>query len=305
MGKGLAWYKRNPADAINGMVGLTFEEQGFYNALLDNMYLEGGGLRDDPQFMGRLLRCNPRTYVKLRDRLIAAGKISCRNGLLVNARALAVMSEQAQWREGLAEAGAKGGKARAMREAEARSPDLFGGDSAPIQPPFEDSKHPNDSRMAPEPPTKPTKKANGINESGQARLNHARAKRESDTDEKESLSKTHILVTRADVDAGGKLWNECAEVCGWPVIVALNDHRRAQLKARMEEYGPDAWRDALNRASRSNYLAGEQPPHWFRFDWAVGPRNFPKLLEGNYDELRANDRDPTTAALARYIGAGD
>lgn len=297
MAKGLSWYKRNPADAINGMVDLTFEEQGCYNALLDHMYLEGGGLRDDAHFMARLLRTSTRTWLRLREVLIAKGKIAVQSGELINRRALAEIDDQNSWRSDLSRAGQRGGRARAKREAADREPDLFRGgideESTENQRGIGETDGINGNSDG--------KKTSGINGSGKARPSHRESDKDSEEGE-ESLPKTQESVTRAMVDAAAALWNQIAPVHGWPTIVALSPHRRAQLRGRMQEYGPHAWRDALMRAASSPYLAGESPPHWFRFDWAIGPKNFPKLLEGNYDELRDRDRDPTTAALAKFVG---
>ena len=48
IGRLMKWYKRDPAAALEGMLGLTIEERGAYNALIDLIYARAprGGVTD-------------------------------------------------------------------------------------------------------------------------------------------------------------------------------------------------------------------------------------------------------------------
>jgi uncharacterized protein YdaU (DUF1376 family) len=188
----LPWYKRYPADAISGAVGLTFEEVGFYFLTLDHIYERGGGITDSPEFGASLMRCDKRQWRRLRDSLVAKGKLVASGGILHNPRARLELVEQAEWREQLAEAGKKGGKTRAQREAEARSPDLFGKAFPPDFSRTSGELPPNFSgtsgRSSGDAPGNTPKKGSKINGTAQARLNHARAKADAELEKIPPLS---------------------------------------------------------------------------------------------------------------------
>lgn len=69
-----------------------------------------------------------------------------------------------------------------------------------------------------------------------------------------------------------------------PKIRATGDNRRRSIAARLREYGTDTVLEMLGKAVRSEFLNGRTPRGWIAtFDWLMQPRNFPKVLEGNYD----------------------
>lgn len=69
-----------------------------------------------------------------------------------------------------------------------------------------------------------------------------------------------------------------------PKVTALSDYRKAALKARAREYGKEALSQAVKKAASSDFLNGKNN-RGFRatFDWIFKPNNFPKILEGNFD----------------------
>jgi hypothetical protein len=83
----LKWYKRDPRAALTGMMGLTLEERGAYNTILDLIYAHDGKLLDDPETILPWLNCDPRTWKRLRSRLIGCGKLYIHAGHLHNDRA--------------------------------------------------------------------------------------------------------------------------------------------------------------------------------------------------------------------------
>ena len=83
----LKWYKRDPRAALIGMMGLTLEESGAYNKILDLIYVNDGALSDDPDFICRTLNCNLRTWRRLKARLLELGKIYVHAGCIRNERA--------------------------------------------------------------------------------------------------------------------------------------------------------------------------------------------------------------------------
>lgn len=72
--------------------------------------------------------------------------------------------------------------------------------------------------------------------------------------------------------------------CGWPKPRGLEPDRRKKLKARLAEHGLDGWRLAIAIARESEFLRTKFP---LKLDWVLEPRNFRKVLEGNYGSSEA------------------
>lgn len=72
-----------------------------------------------------------------------------------------------------------------------------------------------------------------------------------------------------------------AEKHHWPQPSKLTDDRRRKLRARLAEHGEDGWAKMLEKAAASDFLRDEFK---LKFDWAIEPRNFQKIIEGNYDK---------------------
>jgi hypothetical protein len=71
----MKWYKRDPAAALEGMLGLTIEERGAYNALIDLIYARAprGGVTD--QLVCKALGCRPQVWRRLKASLVDKGKV--------------------------------------------------------------------------------------------------------------------------------------------------------------------------------------------------------------------------------------
>ena len=64
----------------------------------------------------------------------------------------------------------------------------------------------------------------------------------------------------------------------------LKGQRLAFLTARVREYGIDAVREAITKAARSDFLNGGGGRGFIAsFEWIFRPNNFPKVLDGNFD----------------------
>lgn len=69
-----------------------------------------------------------------------------------------------------------------------------------------------------------------------------------------------------------------------PRVRILSDSRKRIIKARLNEYGFEKIKDVFIRAQHSDFLTGNNNKGWTAdFDWLLAPRNFIKVLEGNYD----------------------
>lgn len=121
----VAWYKRAPRDALNGMRGLTMEERGAYNIVLDLIYEEEGPIWPEA---AKRESGQPRRWPAIQDALIRKGKlVITADGRLANGRSMYELAMLRASSEERKQAGRKGGQTRAAREAIARAEmgDLF------------------------------------------------------------------------------------------------------------------------------------------------------------------------------------
>lgn len=91
---------------------------------------------------------------------------------------------------------------------------------------------------------------------------------------------------QADFRRAIDLWNTLTDVGIKPVSrVAPGAKRFDNLRARIREYGMAEYENAINRIRGSDFLQGKHGgrPWQITFDWFVLPSNFPKVLDGNYD----------------------
>lgn len=73
-----------------------------------------------------------------------------------------------------------------------------------------------------------------------------------------------------------------------PRLRSIDSNRKKKVDARLEAYGQDTILEAISIAEKSDFLMGRKEKYMrsFSFDWFIGPENFKKVLEGNY-----NNRD--------------
>ncbi|AUN31964.1 YdaU family protein [Niveispirillum cyanobacteriorum] len=112
------WYKRNPKDALTGMMKLTLEEKGAYNVVIDLIYLHGGPVDDDEGYIARFCGCSVRKWRALRDQLLAAGRLyRTPDGRISDERAEAELAPNQAEGEAFAESAAKSHRKRAENAA--------------------------------------------------------------------------------------------------------------------------------------------------------------------------------------------
>ena len=76
--------------------------------------------------------------------------------------------------------------------------------------------------------------------------------------------------------------------------------RHSMLKERIKEYGLDDVLTAIEKAKESDFLHGNNKRNWkATFDWFIRPNNFPKVLEGNYDNNGSSDNNDDLDELFR------
>lgn len=73
---------------------------------------------------------------------------------------------------------------------------------------------------------------------------------------------------------------EAARKREWPKPQSMTADRRKKLRARLDEHGIAGWEAMIARASASDFLCSKFA---LKFDWVLEPKNFTKVIEGNYD----------------------
>lgn len=115
---------------------------------------------------------------------------------------------------------------------------------------------------------------------------------ESEEDKKIStVSKDTVRST--DVLRVAEAWNTLS-VLGIASIskITQGTKREEMLKKRIKDYGVDSILAAINNIRNSDFLQGKNKSGFtITFDWFIKPNNFPKVLEGNYDNMKGGGND--------------
>ncbi|WP_352406276.1 Lin1244/Lin1753 domain-containing protein [Petrimonas sp.] len=72
----------------------------------------------------------------------------------------------------------------------------------------------------------------------------------------------------------------------------LSSKRQDSIRARIREHGKEAFAEMIKKASNSDFLKGNNSTGFqATFDWLIKPTNFPKVLEGNYDNRSKENKE--------------
>lgn len=88
------------------------------------------------------------------------------------------------------------------------------------------------------------------------------------------------------------------EICvSFPRIKSLSDARRKAIKARLNTYTLEQFREMFDKAEASDFLKGRNNRNWSAtFDWMMNGNNFAKIIDGNYDNKGGTAPAGTKAA---------
>lgn len=109
---------------------------------------------------------------------------------------------------------------------------------------------------------------------------------------------------KIDFAAIKEYWNTKHDQSGSAMrrLTLMSDQRKSNVRARIREYGGDVQKvyKAIDKAMASDFMNGKNGKGWVAsFDWMMCPSNFPKVLEGNYDnEQPAGNQQPQAASKA-------
>lgn len=80
-------------------------------------------------------------------------------------------------------------------------------------------------------------------------------------------------------------WNSIDDNVPNVTLIRSGSTRQRLLQARINEYGFDNVLKAIDNVKNSQYLKGYVKPFRITFDWFIKPNNFPKVLDGNYNDF--------------------
>ena len=93
---------------------------------------------------------------------------------------------------------------------------------------------------------------------------------------------------KIDFDYIKNYWNEHS---GLKEITKITDTRKPNVNARVKEHGLDNVYKMIDNISNSPFLKGESNRGFVAtFDWCFKPKNFVKVLEGNYLDKQTNGK---------------
>lgn len=116
--------------------------------------------------------------------------------------------------------------------------------------------------------------------------------KEDKEEKKDNITVSLDTVRPTDVRLIADTWNGLKTYGIKPISKINNGTKRyTQLTARIRQYGTETVLTAIDKIKDSSFLQGKNKKGWMiTFDWFILPTNFPKVLEGNYDNsITANN----------------
>lgn len=116
--------------------------------------------------------------------------------------------------------------------------------------------------------------------------------------EKDIITISNEIVCQTDVRRIAEAWNGLQCLGIKPVSKLDSTSKRyGLLVARIKQYGINEVLAAVEKIKSSDFLQGKSSNGWtITFDWFVRPNNFPKVLEGNYDNKSSEESMQTKNA---------
>ena len=78
----------------------------------------------------------------------------------------------------------------------------------------------------------------------------------------------------------------------FPRLKTLSDARKKAIKARLNVYTVEDFKEVFKKVEDSNFLKGKNNRDWVAtFDWIIKDSNMAKILDGNYDDKKGVNND--------------
>ena len=137
-----------------------------------------------------------------------------------------------------------------------------------------------------------------------SKTNVSRADKEEEKEIEEEIEK-EIYREKIDYQQIIDLFNTICK--SFPSVRSLSDARKKAIKARLNTYTVEDFKQCFENAEASSFLKGGNNRNWTAtFDWLIKDSNMAKVLDGNYNDAKdvgnssLNNADEfVTAALSR------
>ncbi len=109
---------------------------------------------------------------------------------------------------------------------------------------------------------------------------------EEDKEKDIDIDKEKDKRERIDYEQIKDLFND---ICiSFPRLTVLSDKRKQAIKARLNTYTVEQFKEMFTKAEASTFLKGGNNRNWqANFDWLIKDSNFAKVLDGNFDNKKA------------------
>lgn len=118
----------------------------------------------------------------------------------------------------------------------------------------------------------------------------------SDEDDCPSEQSGAVLTSKkTTMESIVSMWNTLTAYGIKPIRAIIPESTRHQLlRARLRQYGDDSFAEVVENIKKSDFLQGKNGNRAFiaTFDWVIKPNNYPKVLEGNYDNRQVRSSAP-------------
>lgn len=246
-----------PSDWRSGCIGLTLEQEGFYIRICAFIYDTDQRLPvGDDSMAAKLMGLHTNAYRKIRDQLVALGKLVERAGYWTVPRAdrelAAATSNQARAQERQADPNT----GRETRQ------DTIG------------DTHHNSPQETPIEFSEKVIKINGT------------LKSHIEVEDKTPLPPKGG-PTPSDALRAFEAYNQTALRCNLQQASKMTPDRQRKIIARLKDYGIDGWTQALANIERSSFLTGRNDKGWSaNLDFMLQASSFSKLHDGAYGNGR-------------------
>lgn len=295
----------SPDEFLVGVADLKHDEIGPYWIACSLMYSRGGPIPDDDAWIARACGCHVRTWRTIKTRLIAAGKLTLRDGSLSNKRCLKEIEKAEGRLKKSRDAAEESVKARRERIVNATNSNDY--NEIPEAP-----AHSADELSTNHQPSTTNHQPTVRTEAASSASAHEAASAAADDDPgpiPEFLRSAS--ASRAETDQAYALWAPVAYDLRIPDPGFLNTDRRSILAVRLAECGGiEGWKLALENLRAAEFLRDEddpsRPKHWVNLASLLKPENFTGLMEGRYAERRnpqGRAADGGTPAVADGVAA--
>jgi hypothetical protein len=102
------------------------------------------------------------------------------------------------------------------------------------------------------------------------------------------IEKQKKKALREELQSLGEQWNGLAAAFRLPTIEEIKpgSKRERHALARLREMPPNGVQALMSRIRSSPYLRGEVNGFCCTFDWMVNATNYPKIMDGNYEDRK-------------------